>query len=548
MSLSSELNRREFIRLSLSGVAAMAACRPVVRRNELDDCFIAEQKRRIEEAILPLMARLYDHDEEGIPSWFRPQHKLIERVVSYYDYYATGLSVLAPLAHRGNPHAQRLVDKVENNMQVYLQRYFRTQIEEYFWETPLRRLLLHIALAYPYLQPELDQKRRQKYRDLVTQQVELAIAHVDHFLPGRTDLWIPYANNHTAIFMQGIYYCGRVFERPDWVDLTLEFAERYYRSGHPDGYWEEHTNAEREGGPSLLYTRLTAGCLYDVLNGKEKRQQKFIRAGDFYRSFINYTYNKIPIADERSNNDGKGIEYGLALHSLTPRGRGFIVDNLPALDLSTMRTESLAVLYHELDLMVTGDTAVPENRQEGSVRISLPLGVIRKNRFTAALSALKALNHLERPESDYALDQQNMVYLSHWDRGVILSGIKSKNRVEYSTFRIGDDAYCVRTGELEMGEAWAEAHLYYATFEAWIRWEIGDRARLILRSNTDRPVTTGLTIVNPAFMQTDFKYRLVHLPGFSPYTAENRSDAVASVQFSWVGKAVVDFVLPDGEE
>ncbi len=83
----------------------------------------------------------------------------------------------------------------------------------------------------------------------------VAIEHTSHFLPGQRDLHLTAANNHTAIFMQGIWYCGQTLHRQDWCDLTHEFAERFYESGHPDGYWEEHTNEQREGGPlAYLYT------------------------------------------------------------------------------------------------------------------------------------------------------------------------------------------------------------------------------------------------------------------------------------------------------
>jgi len=196
------------------------------------------------------------------------------------------------------------------------------------------------------------------------------------------------ANNHTAIFMQGVYYCGKVFNHPEWVDVSLDFAKRMYDSVHPDGYFEEMSNKEREAGPSMLYTRLTLGSLYDVLDGKTNSQEKFVKAGDFFRSFVNYNYEMIPIADERTNSNSKGIDYGLALHSLTSRGRYFIADNLINLDFSKHSIEMMAVIYHELNLMRQGDCKLPENRTDGSSRISLPLGIIRKDGFTAGLSAL----------------------------------------------------------------------------------------------------------------------------------------------------------------
>ena len=64
---------------------------------------------------------------------------------------------------------------------------------------------------------------------------------------------------------------------------------------------------------------------------------------------------------------------------------------LQGTDLSTFSPEGLAVLYHELDLMVEGDCETPENLSEGASRIALPLGVLRRNGFTAGISALRAL-------------------------------------------------------------------------------------------------------------------------------------------------------------
>lgn len=223
---------------------------------------LQETRQRIEAAIVPAMARTYGHGGTEPPPGFGPGLKPIERIVSYYDYAACGV-----------------------------------------WSVPLRRLLLHLALAYRVLEPRLGPAEKQRYRDLVDTQVALAIEHCRHFLPGRTDLHLAGVNNHMAIFMQGVYYCGQVFGRPDWVSLTREFAERYYASGHPDGYFEEHTNAEREGGPSLVYTPLTAGAW---------------------------------------------ASYGLALHSLTPRGRTFVAESLAAMDVDSTSPEALAVVHHEV--------------------------------------------------------------------------------------------------------------------------------------------------------------------------------------------------------
>jgi hypothetical protein len=424
-------------------------------------------------------------------------------------------------------------------MRYYQQNIIGIEIDGSRWDVPLRRLLLHIALAYKELEPSLSKDDKKLYAELVEQQVPLAIEHNEKFFPGKDELYMN-TNNHTAIFMQGIYYCGKVFNHPEWVDMTLDFAHRMYDSVNPDGYFEEESNREREGGPSLVYTRLTLGCLYDVLDGQKNSQEKFIKAGDFYRSFINYDYQMIPIADERTNDSAKGIEYGLALHSLTARGRYFIVDNLATLDFSKLTIEDLSVIYHELNLMKHGNCELPENRVEGNSHITLPMGIMRKNGFTAGLSAVLALNRHLHPRNDYHLDQQDMVYLSHKKTGIILTGYKSKNNPEFSTFRIGSDAYTVKTGELLMGDGWAEANLYFESFGAKIRWEISETARLILTTDSDKVITTSLPVTDEKFVQSDKNYQIKYLNGYSPYTKNNTEGKIKAVIFEWKNRLVIE--------
>ena len=505
---------------------------------KLDRKFIEKIKATIEDSIVPIMETIYLHNGESWHNNFQPGLKTIEKVVAYYDYYATGISVLAKLASDRNTRALELIRIINKNTDYYCKYIYGHDIN-----VPPRRLLLHIALAYERLQRILTSAEKQWYINLVNEQVPFAIERCRNFLPGEKDLHLKQVGNHTAIFMQGIYYCGKVFGRPDWMELTLEFAERYFESGHIDGYFEEHTNSDREGGPSLVYTVLTAGCLYDVLDGKNHFNKKFINAGNFYRSFLNYHLKKIPIADERTNHSGKDAAYGIALHSLTSQGRFYIVETLKSTDYSQLSPEELAVLYHELDLMNCGECKLPENRVDGTSRVSLPLGVVRKKGFTAGISGLRALNCEIFKNSDYALDQQNLVYLSHKNAGIILSGIKSKNNPEFSTFRINDDAYTVKTGILKTGDNWAEATAYYKTFTGTIRWEIGDTAKLYLSADTDRTVTTSLPITDDIFVKSNSKYEKMRLYCFSPYTKANKGNSVDSIIFQWKKKLVIEFVI-----
>ncbi len=512
------------------------------RETELTLEFLAETQRRIEAAVVPAMERIYGHGGPIFSEDFRPELKYMERVVSFYDYAACGLSVLAPLVAAGEPRAQRLLQILLQNMEHYCRHIHGHGMPGYggVWTVPLRRLLFHLALAYRVLERSLTAEDKRRIRELIDQQVPLAIAHCGQFQPGRKDLHLAGVNNHNAIFMQGIWTCGQVFGRPDWVELTREFAERFYESGHPDGYFEEHTNEAREGGPSLIYTPLTAGSLYDVLDGRNHPREKFVKAGDVFRLFLNGRRELIPIADERTNESKAWACYGLALHSLTPRGRAFIRESLAGMEFTGAWPEVLAVLHHEIDLMQTGRGETPEYRTDGAGRITLPLGVLRGCGFTAGISALRALNRTRAPGSDYALDQQSMVYLAHREAGVILTGFKSKHDPGFSTFCIGDDAYTVRTGTLTMGETWAEATLHYESFTGTLRWDLGPQARLTLRVDTDRPVVTTLPATATSLIHCAVPAESVRLKGFSPYSQGNAAPEIPAVRFRWEKELVIE--------
>jgi len=514
----------------------------------LDAAFVAEMRRRAEEAVVPVMERIYGHGRTRIPDSFRPELKPIERIVVFYDYMACGISVLAALAARGDERAWRLTGIIRNNMEHYRRRIHGRWLlpSGERWTVPLRRLLFHLALAYRQLEPRLSAGQRRDLRRLVEGQVAAAIEHNDGFHPGERNLHLGFANNHTAIFMQGIWHCGLAFRRAGWARLAREFAERFYASGHPDGYWEENTNPAREGGPSAVYTPLTAGSLFDVLGGARAPRGKFLRAGRFFRSFLTHDGAMIPLADERTNAHSRHSAYGLALHSLTPEGRGHIVRLLGSLDYGAESPESLAVLHHELGLMRPGRCAEPEYRRDGSFRIRLPLGVVRRGGWMAAVSGMRALNRVRNPGSDYALDQQALVFLAHRDAGVVLPGTKSKNDPEFSTIRIGrDDGYPVDTGTLAMGEGWAEARLRYARFEAMARWDLrGRRARLTLSTDDRREVVTALPIRTPRSIRTDAAFRVVELRGFSPYSVGNLAEPVTAARFAWKKRLTVEFEAP----
>lgn len=514
---------------------------------ELDQAFIDKTKQKIEDAAIAIMENTFIHHFGFRDESFRPGLKLIEKIVSYYDYYACGIYALSAKIKEKDPRALEVFRKLKEHLRVYREEIFNHEIEGVgFFKIPSRRLLFHLALTYQKIKNNLSLEDQIWFKEFVKEHGQIAINQNHQFYPGKTAFHADktiHVNNHTAIFMQGIYYCGKIFEIPEWVEMTLDFAKRYFDDAHPDGYWEEHTNELREGGPSIVYTRLTAGCLYDVLDGKNKKQDKFIKAGDFFRSVLNEDGRMIPFTDERTNHDGIALGYGLALNSLTAKGRYLIVEHLEKADFSSMSSEGLSVIYHELDLMIHGNLEISENKMEGHFQLTLPLGILRKNGFTMGASALLALNKFLYPKSDYALDQQNMLYLSHKSKGIILNSKKSKRNKIFSTFRVGEDAYTVKTGTLQITENTLEAHLFYQNFEAWIKWEINENPKLTLTVNTSEEITTTLPYDNEPNFQASHSYQKIELPEFSPYTANNIGPILKAFEFKWQNKLEIEFLI-----
>ena len=233
-----ELSRRDFLNTaSLAGLSLWtysfeSAAGASNERLKLDKEFINQVKNKIEREILPLMEKIYLNNGTTFNDDYAPGLKYLEKIVNFYDYQACGISVLAILALQGNDRAKFLIKRVLDNSLYYSENIYGNDVGGSKWDTPLRRLLLHLAIAYKTLESILSEEEKKVFRHLIEQQVPLAIKWNKDFFPGKGDLYMN-TNNHTAIFMQGIYYCGKIFNHPEWVDITNDFARRvnYPNSG-----------------------------------------------------------------------------------------------------------------------------------------------------------------------------------------------------------------------------------------------------------------------------------------------------------------------------
>jgi hypothetical protein len=68
-----------------------------------------------------------------------------------------------------------MMKQIQRNIRYYHENIHGTDVgghlEGRVWNVPLRRLLLHIALAYKIMEPYLDEDEKRWYSDLADQQL-----------------------------------------------------------------------------------------------------------------------------------------------------------------------------------------------------------------------------------------------------------------------------------------------------------------------------------------------------------------------------------------
>jgi hypothetical protein len=459
--------------------------------------WLEERKTRLREMVLPAAEKYFA--EGGTPfTQNHPQLKKSEMVQRFYDYQPCCMSVLGSLAAAGEERALVLIRRIFSNTRNCLDVWR----EREGYRITFRRAQLHMALCYAQIKDHVNASEAAAWHDLLLRTGDDVLAHFNSFQeksPKLDNRGFGTGINHVALSAEGIWKSGEILGRTDWQEAAARFFDNLLVYGHSDGYFEEHTNDAREGGPSLLYTPLTAGSAYLTQHWRNKVDVTlFSKLGKFSRQFVDAHLNPLPFADERANPHHIG-PYGLALHSLTPEGRGFLRLALEKINMidhvgGDIYMQHLARTYVELETMKMGEGTLPEPFHEGHHRLTLPLGVIRKNGWTAGLSAMKALNREIAPQSDYALDRQSLVCLSHATAGVILEGVKAKHNPNWSTVRNGDDAYPTQTGELNIQEESATARVIYGGFEVNVAWTLGETAQLEMTSPFNGSLTTQLPL------------------------------------------------------
>ncbi|MBT3604033.1 MAG: hypothetical protein HN521_13325, partial [Candidatus Latescibacteria bacterium] len=288
---------------------------PIKAQEGLTPDFLKNIQNQIESVILS-KASAYFTPEGTAYTQNNPALKKGEMVVNFYDYQPCCASVLGLLSANGNEEALTIVRRLIDNVRYYIGE----AREKEGFSNSLRRSQLHLVIAYERLKNILPESEASEWAKVLTQSGADMLDHFSNLqerVPALDNRGFGTGINHVAIAAEGIYKSGVALNRTDWQDTASAFNDRLIAYGHPDGYFEEHTNDAREGGPSLVYTPLTAGCanLIEIWRG-QRDQARFETCGTFFRNFMDTHLKTMPFTDERANPHGLGC-YGIAIHALS---------------------------------------------------------------------------------------------------------------------------------------------------------------------------------------------------------------------------------------
>jgi hypothetical protein len=250
--------------------------------------------------------------------------------------------------------------------------------------------------------------------------------------------------NHVALYISTVYRAAHVFDRADYKHFIEPIARAFAADIHPDGYWEEHGDLMRQGGPTTAYNYLSHCGM--ALMYEWTKEPVFLDAIERSTRFHgNFTYpdgEYCDLIDERVRHGFPPGQWGLFGFSHWPEGRG-----MAALKFTNWLRHEKRVGHNYPEILARQCenqmywhhgpiTPALFERRNHTARLLLPAGMFRRGDWSIALSAMRATN-AEDPayrDNPFALDRQKLFSVFHTQAGLIIDGSPSKNQPENSTF------------------------------------------------------------------------------------------------------------------
>jgi len=289
------------------------------------------------------------------------------------------------------------------------------------------------------------------------------------------------STNHVAHYVSTVYHAGQVLGKKELCDFALPIGRALAADIHPDGYWEEHGDLLRTGGPTPSYNYLTQSgmALMYEWTGEKIFADAIAKSTAFHNNFTYPDGSFNDLIDERVRYDTTPRVWGLFGFSHTPTGRGMALHHMQSWLAQqpgkTILPESLA--RHCENFLYWHDGPIePPAYQRPNHKASLQLGasVFRKNQWHIGLSTIPAINDADPAyrNNPFGLDRQKLLSIWHENTGLLLDGSHSKNQREFSTFaakaEYADDYYPAG-GQVIEENGTMVAKVAYKTFFAEIR-------------------------------------------------------------------------------
>jgi hypothetical protein len=252
--------------------------------------------------------------------------------------------------------------------------------------------------------------------------------------------------NHVALYFSTIYRAGEVLDRPKLIEYVLPIARAMAADVHPDGYWEEHSDLLRNGGPTPSYNYLTqaAFALLYAWTGEGVFRAAIERSTRLHANFTYPDAHFFDLIDERvrSGHDDSPRVWGLFGFSHSPEGRGSAIAHYKGWramvgDVELISPELLARHCENYSYWSPGEVvAAPFEQPEHTARLIMPAGIFRRKAWCVGLSAIRATTAEDAAYADnpFSLDRQKLFSVWHEKTGTLIDGSHSKLQKENSTF------------------------------------------------------------------------------------------------------------------
>lgn len=250
--------------------------------------------------------------------------------------------------------------------------------------------------------------------------------------------------NHAALYLSTIYRAGMVFNRPDFCAFALPIIRALAKDVHPDGYWEEHSDLQRSGGPTIMYNYLTTTAigLMHAWTNETVFADALERSTKLYCNFVYPDATYLDLIDERVRYDIRPFVWGLFGFSRSMEGRGSALLHMEGWKRELARTvhfygEDLARMCENFLYWQPGDVAPPSfARTNNQATLALPAGIFKRGPWCVGLSCMRATTPEDAAyaTNDYALERQKLFSLWHERTGLLIDGSNAKRQPENSTF------------------------------------------------------------------------------------------------------------------